>query len=311
MAAVRYFTSIGECMLEFSSVSDGNWRLSYAGDTLNTAWYFRALAGDEWNIDYVTRLGSDSHSAAMLDFLTRHGIGTRYIQRDAERQPGLYLIETKNCERSFSYWRSQSAARHMADAEGPLAAAMDASDVIYFSGITLAILAPDRRAFLLNLIADARASGKTTVFDPNIRPRLWESVDEIRDWLTRAAAVSSLSLPSFDDEREWFSDADIDACATRFLDAGAERVCVKNGGGPICYGYGDGLKTLSSLDKVDPVDSTGAGDSFNGAFLRYYLSGTAFEDAVFRAHRVSSAVVLHPGALLDPDKIRSIAEREA
>jgi 2-dehydro-3-deoxygluconokinase len=311
MAAVRNFTSIGECMLEFSRLSDGNWRLGYAGDTLNTAWYFRALAGDEWNIDYVTRLGSDSHSAAMLNFLARYDIGTRYIQRDTERQPGLYLIETKNGERSFTYWRSQSAARHMADDEGPLAAAMDASDVIYFSGITLAILAPDRRGFLLNLVADARASGKTTVFDPNIRPRLWESVDAIRDWLTRAAAVSSLSLPSFDDEREWFSDADIDACASRFLDAGAERVCVKNGGGPICYGDSDGLKTVSSLDKVHPVDSTGAGDSFNGALLRYYLSGTAFEDAVRRAHRVSSLVVLHPGALLDPDKIRSIAEREA
>ena len=36
------FLSIGECMIEMSGDAGGNWRMGFAGDTLNTLWYARA-----------------------------------------------------------------------------------------------------------------------------------------------------------------------------------------------------------------------------------------------------------------------------
>ena len=39
----KTFISIGECMAELQATDDGLYRLGFAGDTLNTAWYMRAL----------------------------------------------------------------------------------------------------------------------------------------------------------------------------------------------------------------------------------------------------------------------------
>ena len=43
----KTFISIGECMAELQATDDGLYRLGFAGDTLNTAWYMRALTRAE------------------------------------------------------------------------------------------------------------------------------------------------------------------------------------------------------------------------------------------------------------------------
>ena len=178
----KHFLSLGECMIELSQADAECWRMGIAGDTLNTAWYARAfLDPSVWRVDYFTRLGRDPYSDRLAGFLDAADIGAQWIARDETRQPGLYMIETTDGERSFTYWRSQSAARLLADDTGLLAQALSASDIAYFSGITLAILAPDRRKALLDALSVRRAAGGTIVFDPNIRPKLWEDADTMRD----------------------------------------------------------------------------------------------------------------------------------
>ena len=46
MSSTQTFLSIGECMLELSQADGQLWRMGYAGDTLNTAWYVRAILDD-------------------------------------------------------------------------------------------------------------------------------------------------------------------------------------------------------------------------------------------------------------------------
>jgi 2-dehydro-3-deoxygluconokinase len=296
----KTFLAIGECMIEMARDASDGWKLGVAGDTLNTAWYFRrGTSPDAWSVDYFTRLGTDRQSDRICDFIVAAGIGTGHIARDPSRQPGLYLIDLDAGERSFTYWRGQSAARLLADDEALLRAAIEASDVVYFSGITLAILAPGRRDFLLSLVADARRAGRTTVFDPNVRPRLWEGPDEIRRRVRQAAAAASIVLPSFDDERTLFGDATPEACAQRYLAAGSGEVVVKNGGGDLCIADTHGMQSLHVEDKVEPVDTTGAGDSFNGAYLARRLSGDEVLEAARRGHDVARKVVRHHGALVE------------
>ncbi|GEO85286.1 MULTISPECIES: sugar kinase [Alphaproteobacteria] len=300
----KLFLSIGEAMVELSQADAGLWRMGYAGDTLNTAWYVRACLPPEWEVAYFTRLGADPFSESMLEFLKANEIATRFITRDPERTVGLYSIELHDGERSFSYWRGQSAARRLADDEEALAAAISQADVVYFSGITLAILEPSRRGALLRLVGEARAAGKTTVFDPNIRPRLWEDADVMRDGLSRAAKVASIALPSFDDEASVFGDASIEQCAARWLRSGAGEVVVKNGGGPVAISTADGSILTLSFASVKPVDSTGAGDSFNGGYLAARLNGHAPETAAVQGHRVAAQVICRPGALVPQDEIQ-------
>ena len=81
----------------------------------------------------------------MLAFLKANGVGTRSIKEISDRTVGLYLITLTGAERNFTYWRSASAARLLAEDKAALAASLSQADAIYFSGITLAILSPAHR----------------------------------------------------------------------------------------------------------------------------------------------------------------------
>ncbi len=64
---------------------------------------------------------------------------------------GLYLIELDGVERSFSYWRKDSAARRLADDTSWLANAIADANLIHLSGITVAILETTARHRLIAL----------------------------------------------------------------------------------------------------------------------------------------------------------------
>lgn len=291
------FLSIGEPMIELSQAGGDLWRLGFAGDVLNTAWYARALLGPEWEVGCLTRLGWDPFSPRMLAFMEENGLTTRYISLDPERSIGLYSIELHEGERSFAYWRGQSAARRLADDPEALDAAVGAADMVHFSGITLAILPPEGRVRLIDAVTRARARGAFTSFDPNIRPVLWESADAMREVLMAAASAAAVALPSFDDEETWFGDRDIAACVARWTGAGAGEVVVKNGGGTMMVA-GAGDDRLIEVARVTPVDSTGAGDAFNAGYLSARLAGRTQSEAARAGHALSLQVIGRTGALV-------------
>jgi len=102
---------IGECMLEFSTQVDNLYKLSYGGDTLNTAIY-AARCGEK--ADYVTVLGDDAFSLNMLKEWQNEGVGTQHIKIKTGGVPGLYVIENDHKgERTFHYWRDSSPIRSL------------------------------------------------------------------------------------------------------------------------------------------------------------------------------------------------------
>lgn len=289
---MQRFLAIGECMLELSP--EGSlWRMNVAGDTFNTAWYARQLLPQEWEVGYATRLGQDRFSDRVAQFLQDSGIRP-YITRHPTRGVGLYAIELKDGERSFAYWRDTSAARTLADEAEPLASALPGATAIHVSGITLAILPPGGRD---RLIAALAAAPGLRVLDPNLRLRLWEDADTARAVLMRAASAVTTALPSFEDEAALFGDPTPEATAARYAAAGVPEVVVKNGGGEI-LAIGGGKTFRLTLPQVLPVDTTGAGDSFNAGYLAARLQGAGIEAAITRAHALAACVVQHPGALM-------------
>lgn len=289
------FVAIGEAMIELSGDGGEAWRMGVAGDTLNTAWYARRLLPAGWTVDYLSRLGTDPFSDRIARFIAQAGIGTAHLQRDPARGPGLYAITLKGGERSFTYWRGQSAARHLADDPAALAAGLAGAGLVYLSGITLAILAPDRRAALLEAVATSRAP---LAFDPNHRPRLWEGPESARDWCTRAARAAAWVLPSADDEAALFGDPTAAATLARYRDWGVPEVAVKAGGAPVHLWDGTAAQVLADLPRAEVVDSTGAGDSFNAGYLAARLGGAAPDVAARAGHALAARVVQGFGALV-------------
>ncbi|MET3855614.1 sugar kinase [Rhizobium sp. OAE497] len=297
------FLSIGECMVELSQAGDGLLRKGFAGDTLNTAWYARACMPSSWTVDYFTALGDDAMSDEMAAFFNSHGIGTSYIRRIKGKAPGLYMINLRNGERSFSYWRDSSAAKQLAADPDYLREAVEASDVVYFSGITLAILPREDVDTLLAETRRAKAAGKFVVFDPNIRPRLWSSYDVMHTVISEGARSSTLVMPSFDDEASHFGDDSIEATIQRYRALGAPNIVVKNGADGATLDF-EGNRSLVPAEKVETVvDTTSAGDSFNGSFLAKYLEIKDAEQSARFAAKVAARVVSEHGALVPKDKL--------
>jgi 2-dehydro-3-deoxygluconokinase len=291
--------SIGECMGELSETgTPGMLNMGFAGDTLNTAFYLRHSLGPDWQVDYVTAVGSDGLSDRMVDFLTGQGIGTDHVRRLADKTIGLYYITLKDGERSFTYWRNDSAARKLASDPAALARALDGADLAYWSGITLAILPNQDRLALIEALSQFAGRGGTVVFDPNLRPRLWDNPDTMRGWIHRGAAVSHLCLPSFDDESAWFGDADPASTVRRYQAEGATRVIVKNGADSVTYADGSGISTFPIKPADQVVDTTAAGDSFNAGYLAAELQGAPVRDAIAAGAGLAGRVIGAKGALV-------------
>ncbi|PZX18810.1 2-dehydro-3-deoxygluconokinase [Palleronia aestuarii] len=294
------FVSIGECMVEMAPAEmDGTFRMGFAGDTCNTAFYLRQLLPNDWDVDYVTAIGCDRLSNGLRDFLDGCGIGTSSIMRRDDRTLGLYLIELQDGERSFAYWRSSSAARTLAEDRQALMDALAGADIVYFSGITLGILDASSRATLLDCADEARSNGARIVFDSNLRPALWPDAEAMCAAVSAAAGHSDIVLPSFDDEARFFGDADPEATAGRYADAGASLVVVKNGEAEIVVREGDAVTRYPSVPAEKIVDTTAAGDSFNAGFLAAHLTGADLGAAVARGAELAARVIARRGAMVD------------
>lgn len=296
----RRVLSIGECMVEFAPAGDGLFKRGFAGDTFNTAWYLRRALPADWTVSYFTCLGDDQQSADMLDFMRRAGVTTGSVQVRAGESCGLYTISLDaEGERSFSYWRAQAAARKLADDAALLRKAAENAACLYFSGITLAILPDEGRRNLLQVAQEARDAGRLVAFDSNLRLRLWRDSGEARYWLTTAYGIASLVLPSFADEHMLFGDEEPRQAAQRIRDAGAAEVALKNGEQPCLVVTDSGTHEIAAPAIANPVDTTGAGDSFNAAYIAARLRGGSPLDAARSGHELASRVVMGRGALVE------------
>lgn len=287
--------AVGECMIELSGAGDDLWRMGFAGDTFNTLWALRALVPD-CRPDFVSAFGDDDFSRRQIRFLADNGIGIGASPVLDGARPGLYAITLDGAERSFTYWRADAAARQLATDPQALAESLRERALVYFSGITLAILDPQSRRTLLASLAEARAAGSTIAFDPNYRPRLWSTVETAQAASNAALQVVDIALPTFPDESMLHGDATPEITLERLAAAGVREIAIKNG--PLeALCHGDGRSERIGAERVEAVDTTGAGDSFNGAYLAARLAGDTPPDAVRRAHRVAAAVIQTRGAL--------------
>ncbi|MDH2327027.1 sugar kinase [Cereibacter sp. SYSU M97828] len=287
------FASIGECMLELSDQRESRWTMGFAGDALNTAWYVRALLTDA-QVDFVSAFGDDGFSDQQRAFLRRAGIGTASSPVIPGARPGLYAISLDRGERSFTYWRSDSAARRLASDPAALEQSLLGCDMVYFTGITLAILpAPDRET-LFAVLKTAQAGGARIAFDPNHRPRLWPDDAAARQVYDRAFALADIALPTFED----LGGSTPEAAARRLREVGVAEVVVKCGADPAFLLTDAGGGEIPAAH-VAAVDTTGAGDSFCGGYLAGRLAGLSPEQSVRQGHRIAAQVVARHGALIE------------
>ena len=302
---MKSLLGIGECMIELSSINDSLWQQSFAGDVFNTLWYAKALAKEDASINFFTAIGDDQSSKKMLSFIESSGVSCTNIPEIPDTAPGLYKIHLNGAERSFSYWRDTSAAKQFMQKPELLWSQASTADIIYLSGITMAILPDDDAETLIAGLRSALKPNAIIAFDPNIRPRLWTNKERMKDIITRTAAISDLILPSFEDEQNTFGDQTPIATAQRYQSLGAKQVIVKNAAGDTLLFENDHVEYFPVQCVTDIVDTTAAGDSFNGAYFAEYMQSGDIPKSIELAQQCSGIVICNKGALIPFETIQA------
>lgn len=284
-------------MLEYHS--HGGDGLRYGGDTLNTAIHL-ARAGHK--VAYVTAVGTDPISDALVAAWAAEGIDTSHVLRHPTRNPGIYAIHLdKNGERGFLYWRDRSAAREMFDLPGMREALEDAAAarLIYFSLISLAIVEGEGREKLLELASSRKSRGAAVAYDSNFRPALWPSLAIAEATSQKAMGVCTIGLPTNSDERDlWQSDMQEEDIARRWLASGCNLVAVKAAEkGCIVATETRPEPHLQAAETTKVINSSGAGDAFNGGFLGAWLEGMPVDDCVNAGQILARKTLCHQGAI--------------
>ena len=296
---------IGECMIELRTDDKANICQSFAGDSLNSAVYLaRLLPLNQHQIHFVTALGVDNFSNAMIDYFQSEGIICDKIRRLPGRQPGLYYINIDSAgERSFQYWRDQSAARYLFSGDEynhELHTLVD-MDYLYCSGISLAILSDPDRQKLIDLLAQAKTQGAKICFDSNYRPVLWDNIDQAHYWYQQILAMTDIAFLTYNDECELWGDNSPEHVFSRCKVFDIPEIILKRGAQP-CQ-----IKTATTTYTVDAVtilsdqivDTTAAGDSFSAGYLARRLRGENCPKACAAiGHQLASIVVQHQGAIV-------------
>jgi 2-dehydro-3-deoxygluconokinase len=108
-----------------------------------------------------------------------------------------------------------------------------------------------------------------------------------------------------------FGDRSADRAAARFVDAGVGEFVLKNGENPALV-FGDGKKgEVPPVRAKRLVDTTGAGDSFSGAYLAGRLVGLDPFTAARLGHLVAAEVVGVHGALARIDGKKALEAARA
>ena len=253
---------LGEAMLELAPSGEDSYRLGVAGDTFNTA---VGLAQLGCPVQFLSGLGTDPGSMQIREACAQWKISDKLIAALPDRNPGLYMIHTdESGERSFSYWRDESAAHELFSRPEELAAVLaqiETGQWIYLSGITLAIASAGCRSLLNEFLADYRDRGGRVAFDCNHRSALWPDTDQAADCYSDFLQTCDLFFAGEDDlNSAWNLETQN---MLPFLESlGIETTLLKRGGASVL------LMTEGEVREVDTeliegvIDSTGAGDAF-------------------------------------------------
>lgn len=303
--------TVGEALALFSA--------QVPGPLATVTQFARGPAGAELNVavglarlglktGYLSAVGADHLGQALRDFMAGAGLDLAQLATDPGHPTGL-MFKTRQDDGTdprTEYFRRGSAASHLAPSAARLQYAATARHV-HLSGVAPAV-SPGLRALVFALAAQARERGQRLSFDPNLRPALWASAQEMVDTLNALAAQAHLVLPGLAEGRVLTGREDAAGIAAFFIALGAQQVVVKLGPEGAYAATAEGGVHVPGVKVEHVVDTVGAGDAFAVGVISALLEGLPLPQAAARGNALGARAVQFAG---DSDGLPTRAELQA
>ena len=285
--------------------NSSNIKINFGGDTYNSAVYFSRLTNNKTNTFYSTALGKDNFSKKMISRFKNENIKCDYIRTDGENPPGLYSIEiNEKGERSFSYWRDQSPSKYifLGSKGKKLIKDINNADVFYYTGISAGILDEKQRKDLINIGSTATICG----FDFNYRSQLHYNKKVSQLLFNEINNRVDIHFVSFDDARELFKIKN-PLEIFEIINEKKNLILIRYKNSIIFKNKQQEIKTVT-VPHGEVVDTTAAGDAFNGSFLAIMNNNknVPIEENILISHSVTREVIKHRGAIISKNKMPKI-----
>lgn len=267
--------AMGEAMIEFNQVKGGNGRdylQGFGGDTSN---FIIAAARQGAKTGYVSAMGADANGAAFRALWDQEGVDHALVIENQAAPTGMYFVTHGPNGHEFSFARAGSAASLYAPADVPCTV-IGRAKMLHLSGISLAISNAACDACYTAMEA-AKAGGCRVSFDTNLRLKLW-SKDRARAIMSDVIGLSDIILPSYDDIVAITGLSEPEALVDWCLARGANIVALKLGSEGALIAD-NARRFRIPPHPCQPVDATGAGDCFGGAFIARLVAGDDLEAA--------------------------------
>jgi len=290
--------AIGECMIEIANLSSNNFIQSFAGDTLNFLSY---LNKKNINVDYLTSVGKGEINRDFFSLLKLKKISRKLIHVHNYKEIGLYLIKNnKKGEKNFYYWRDDSAAKNYLNEIDykKLEVVLKKYDYLYFSGITLSIISQNKQKDFCNLIKKLKEYDVKIIFDLNIRLKKWLNKKYLNKSMNRFLPYIDILFSTGEDMKNWKSNDNLDFFK-KFIKSNKIKHAIFRKNASLNYSIlSDQIFKMTNKIHRRIIDSTGAGDGYNAAYISEFLNSGDVYSSLKESHMLGSKIVMKKGAII-------------
>jgi 2-dehydro-3-deoxygluconokinase len=294
---------LGEAMVEFNQISsDNNYAAGFGGDTSNC---IVAAARQGARAGYISAVGSDAFGDLLIRMWEDEGVDVVTVQSCAGASTGIYFVTHSDAGHQFTYYRKGSAASLMTPSEMPRDA-IKSAEILHISAISQAI-SESACDSVFAAIKIAKDAGVIISYDTNLRLSLWP-LDRATAIIQRTALLCNILFQSLSDAQVLTKLEDPKAICDLYLELGVGMVAMTMGEQGAIIATPERREWLAP-HKINCLDSTGAGDTFGGAFLARIVAGDdAFEAGQYAnaAAALSTTGFGATGPIPKPDAVRAL-----
>ena len=252
------------------------------------------LARLGFNVAWLSRVGADSLGRFVRHALQAEGLNCQYVATDTQHPTGFQFKSRVDdgSDPQVEYFRRGSAASHMD--RSVLNPQLFGARHLHATGIPPALSASCNE-LSFELMKSMRAAGNSVSFDPNLRPSLWASEQQMIRDINALAAHADWVLPGLSEGRLLTGFEDPSDIAAFYLDQGAEAVIIKLGAKGAFYRTAQVEQFVPAVPVANVIDTVGAGDGFAVGVVSALLENLGFAEAVQRGNWIGSRAVQSRG----------------